>query len=359
MLPKSIDDSAVAFGGQSVLTIGAFNFSRLLAGIKNDYVALEVVPFSVHIRVSGNDFVEVVPKDTTIPTVSKQHMFEKNGESKSKFMEIHLITDEGSVFQSLSVWKIETLGHRIIKVDVRVDSGMNISLGARSENGQDLLTHEGDTFSFSGTGLNVGIKGKDIRQYISNQFNYMTAVLKKNSVEIFEPDDEFYSMLKIGDPFSAVRCLSRFLNLSSLPDVEMVDSKYFEEQGVGGYISGSKICIPKYLMDDPYGFGYVLAHELAHYILIHLEHILLDDNQENEIFTEMYVVYSGMGKLFLNGFRSIRINELNKKTLGYLDKEILQYIHKLFIERFSISISDYRKLLSKDALVILNEFVEK
>jgi hypothetical protein len=99
--------------------------------------------------------------------------------------------------------------------------------------------------------------------------------------------------------------------------------------------------------------------ELAHYILIHLEHILLDDNQENEIFTEMYVVYSGMGKLFLNGFRSIRINELNKKTLGYLDKEILQYIHKLFIERFSISISDYRKLLSKDALVILNEFVEK
>ncbi|PIR08722.1 hypothetical protein COV53_01555 [Candidatus Gottesmanbacteria bacterium CG11_big_fil_rev_8_21_14_0_20_37_11] len=356
ILPKLFENSKVAFGTEKSLAIGAFNFSRIMTGIKVDFLALEVIPFSVLVRLSGGEFVEMIRKDSTIP-ISKEHTFEIKGEGKSKFVEIHLTTKEGDIFQSLNVWKIEALNNKVIKITVDVGADMKIGLNAHSDSGQKLSVQKGNTFSFGGAGFEIGIKGKDIRQYILNQFNYLTSVLENKETAIFEPDETFYTMLKDGDPFKALRYLGYFLKLKSLPDVEMADSKFFEEQGIGGFISGSKISIPEYFMKDSHGFGYVLAHELAHYILIHERQIILDDEQENEILTEFFVIYSGMGKLFLNGFKSKDVEGSSLHARGYLDEKIIKYIHQIYFTKFNINLQEYKNNLTKKAVKMLDELL--
>ena len=139
----------------------------------------------------------------------------------------------------------------------------------------------------------------------------------------------------------------------------MAESKFFEEQGIGGFISGSKISIPKSFVNDPHGFGYVLAHELAHYILIHEEGIILDDEQENEILTEIFVIYSGMGKLFLNGFKSKDVESSSLHSHGYLDEKILKYIHQIYFSKVDVNLHEYKNNLTKDAMKMLDELVSE
>ncbi len=357
LVHKAFVGAGVAFGNEKLLAIGAFNYSRVLTGKVTNFLALEVIPFSILVRLSGGEFIEMTRKDSAIPT-SKNHTFEITGENKSKFVEIHLTTKEGDVFQSLNVWKIQALNNRVIEIRVNVGADMEIGLEAYSESGQKLFVQKGNTFSFGGTGFEIGIKGKDIRQYVLNQFNYLNAVLENKEITVFEPDGAFYSMLKEGDPFKALRYLGRILNLKSLPDVEMAESKFFEEQGIGGFISGSKISIPKLFTKDPFGFGYILAHELAHYILIHEEKITLDDEQENEILTEIFVIYCGMGKLFLNGFRSKDAKSSSLHTHGYLDEKLIKFIHQIYFQKFNIEIPSYKENLTEEALKILDEFID-
>ena len=359
ILPDYFGYIKAAFGTGNSLAIGAFNFSKILTGEKRDFLALEVIPFSVLVRMRGGEFVDLIEKDTTIPTRSKERSFEIVGENKSKFIEIHLTTKEGDAFQSLNIWKIDMPTTRFFKISIEIDSNMKFSMDAHSDNGQKLSVQMGNTFSFSGTGFDLGIKGKDIRQYILNQFNYLAAVLDNKESEIFEPNEAFYAILSDGDLFKALRYLGHSLKLKSLPDAELVDSKFFEEQGIGGLISGSKISIPKYFTRDPHGFGYVLAHELAHFILIHEEQIILDDEQENEILTEIFVIYSGMGKLFLNGFKSKDVKSSSLHAQGYLDEKILKYIHEIYISKFNIKITDYRKNLTNEAGKMLAELIGK
>jgi hypothetical protein len=98
---------------------------------------------------------------------------------------------------------------------------------------------------------------------------------------------------------------------------------------------------------------------LAHFILNHEEQIILDDEQENEILTEIFVIYSGMGKLFLNGFKSKDVKSSSLHAQGYLDEKILKYIHEIYISKFNIKITDYRKNLTNEAGKMLAELIGK
>jgi hypothetical protein len=356
LLPEYFGYLKVVFGRGDSLATGTVNFSRILTGENRGFLALEVIPFSVLVRIRGDEFVELIDKDTVLPTLAKRN-FEIKGESKSKFVEIQLSTKEGDAFQSLNIWKIEMPATRCFTLTLDIDAGLKMSLDARSENGQMLSVIMGNTFSFGGAGLNLGIKGKDIRQYILNQFNYLAAVMDNMDFDIFEPNETFYAMLRDGEPFKALRYIGHYLKLRSLPAVEMVDSEYFEEQGIGGFISGSKISIPKYFTKDPQGFAYVLAHELAHYILIHEEQIILDDEQENEILTEIFVIFSGMGKLFLNGYKSKDIESSSLRAYGYLNENIIRYIHEIYFSKFNVNIADYRINLTDEAEKILDNLI--
>jgi len=374
ILYKNFNNKKVIVVNEKSLVIGAYNFSRIFTGEYKNHVALEVIPFSVLVRLRGGEFVELIKKDSTIPICSKEHFFTIAEKSKSKFVELQLTTKEGNIFQSLNVWKIKIEDLKEFSIAVNIGADLKITLeayphkqidknsiqilGGRKDLKDQLIVQGGSTFSFNGTGFDVGIKGKDIRQYILNQFNYLSDVLKNNDVKTFEPNEDFYSTLKNGDPFKALRYLGYYLKLNSLPDVELVDSDFFDEQGIAGFIKGKTISIPKYFTNDPYGFGYVLAHELAHYVLIHEEQIILDDEQENEILTEIYVIYCGMGKLFLNGFKSKDVKGSLLTSRGYLSEKILQYIHQIYISKFNVNLSDYKKNLTRESVKILEEFID-
>lgn len=98
-LSKAFDSAKIAFGNEKSLAIGTLNFSRIMTGENSDFLALEVIPFSVLIRLRGGEFVEMIKKDTTTPTISKEHSFEIKGEGKSKFVEVHLTTKEGDIYK--------------------------------------------------------------------------------------------------------------------------------------------------------------------------------------------------------------------------------------------------------------------
>lgn len=373
-LQKYFSSSNMIFGDSKLISQGALNYSKILTVRRGEYLALEVIPFSVFVSTGGSEFLEIIAKNRTIPTLSDEYCFVVHGSNKSKFVMVHLTTKEGESYQSLTVWKIKINNSKAFKIMVDVDSNMKIDLKAYSHDvskpfneldsklrmlkgqkpeGDELFVQSSNTFTFGGAGFSIGIKGRDVRQYILNQFNYLNAVFENQEVVVFEPDGIFYSMLSDGEPFKALRYLGSFLKLKSLPDVEMADSRFFEEQGIGGFISGSKISIPEYFKKDPYGFGYVLAHELAHYILINEEQIILEDKQENEILTEIFVIYKGMGKLFLNGFKSENIKGLSSISRGYLDEQIIKFIHEVYFARLDIDLTDYKNNLNEQALKVL------
>jgi len=61
--------------------------------------------------------------------VSTSRQFEIQGNSKSKFIEVHLTTKEGDNFQSLNVWKVEAGGLKGVEIQVNVEANMNIQYG--------------------------------------------------------------------------------------------------------------------------------------------------------------------------------------------------------------------------------------
>ncbi len=366
LLENEFENREVYFGDNKTLVTGASNYGRVLTGENRSFLALEALPFSVLIKMGSGESIELFRKDITLPTFSKGHCFSVSGKGKSKSVEIHMMTKEGDAFQSLNVWKIETGNWKKFNVEVWMSQNMEIQLTAyplyesmayepntkvgdpKTGEAWKLNVQRGSTFSFNGAGFEVGIKGKNLRQYILNQFNYLYTIFPHTEQNIFEPNEQFYSYLKNGDGKSALSLLGKVLNLKTVPDIELTDSAIFEERGVAGFISGRKISIPTSFKKDPYGFGYVLAHELAHHVLINDEDIILDNEQENEILTEIFVIYSGMGKLFLNGFETSGASQFAKSARGYLDRQIIKYIHEIYFEKFNVNKSDYEKLLTRD-----------
>lgn len=325
------------------LASGALGFSNMMSGDKKDFLGLEVIPFSVYTRLNDGQLVELINKDTTIPT-SRSHHFQlsKGGND----IQVHLVAKEGDNLQSVNIWKIlaKDLAINNFEIEVNVDVFNKITLQAFYGNKQKIMTEALDTFSFDGTGFEVGIKGEKLSKYILNQFNYLSSVLKIEEISIFEPNNDFYEILKTGDLFKALRSIGYSLKLKSLPDIKFEKSAIFEERGSAGFIKDRTIYIPDNIKSDYHSLGNVVAHELAHYILIHEEGILLDDEQENEILTEIFIVYKGLGKLLLNGFNDKR---------GYLNKEIIKYIFDMYFKKHNIDIDDFKKNLTKDGLQII------
>ena len=66
-LCKLFDRSKIVFENSNILAIGALSYSSSLSGRKSDYVALEVIPFSIFIRLRGGEFIELVKKIQQFP----------------------------------------------------------------------------------------------------------------------------------------------------------------------------------------------------------------------------------------------------------------------------------------------------
>jgi hypothetical protein len=102
---------------------------------------------------------------------------------------------------------------------------------------------------------------------------------------------------------------------------------------------------------------YVLVHEICHKFL-YAHNISLTPVLENEILTDLTTLYTGLGKLTLNGCEHISVKTYGDKTetitnkLGYISKDDFQFMYAMISKMNSI---DNIKLLENLKIDIKNE----
>lgn len=71
----------------------------------------------------------------------------------------------------------------------------------------------------------------------------------------------------------------------------------------------------------------ILAHEMSHYYLIYKHNIYIDDNDENELLTELNAIFVGFGFLLFDGYRILEKHVGNKRyvsRVGYIKEETIK-----------------------------------
>lgn len=160
----------------------------------------------------------------------------------------------------------------------------------------------------------------------------------------FKPTKKFYDSLFQASEFSfIVRELSAYINLPTVPDIEVVgDSeipvldlqgglRFFDKviDSAGDYSSKtpfvSKIRIGASHFRNVHVLGHILAHEMAHHFL-RSKLIKSDKQDEDEMFTDLVAIYLGFGKMMLNSateerpesfLRPIYLSQEGTPYLGY------------------------------------------
>ncbi len=104
----------------------------------------------------------------------------------------------------------------------------------------------------------------------------------------------------------------------------------------------------------------ILAHEICHKYL-HVNNIKCTPLLQNEILTDIATVYTGLGKLSLNGCetRTYISNTSKTETLGYISREEFAFAYKLICTMRNISKQEMFKGLSSSATIVLNEIENK
>lgn len=103
---------------------------------------------------------------------------------------------------------------------------------------------------------------------------------------------------------------------------------------------------------------YILAHELCHKLLFR-KGIRLQPEIDNEIFTDIAVVYFGMGKLALNGCE-YQINSPRRvggelKRLGYINRYHFAFVYALVCTSHKLKPNDYYRNLTSEAIQTIRQ----
>lgn len=155
---------------------------------------------------------------------------------------------------------------------------------------------------------------------------------------LFEPTNSVYSKLESGfdqDLQCIANTISNHLELDFTPDcIYEWGLKMAPE--VAGQISCAPslhyIQIPFFYAGKKYAVGNILAHEVTHSFLFS-KGIIINDAEENEMFTDLATVYLGLGKFLLNGLLVRNEKNMNEvHVLGYLSPELIYYAYKLVCE---------------------------
>jgi len=188
-------------------------------------------------------------------------------------------------------------------------------------------------------------------------------IFKQNPDEFyFEPTEEIYETLESGDENDLQRVtteIAKHLGIAPIPDVRY-DWGIKMEPEVAGQIKLASpircIQIPFFYVGKKYEVGGILAHEMTHAFLTS-NGILLEDPNENEMFTDLAAVFIGLGKLLLNGLLVAIDEHLSEgHVLGYLSPELIVYCYKRVNAYRSISEEAATKNLTPEATNRLSNF---
>lgn len=158
---------------------------------------------------------------------------------------------------------------------------------------------------------------------------------KPNPCEFyFEPTERIYEKLESGDEHD-LQCvateIARHLGITPIPTVRY-DWGLRMEPEVAAQIKVVTpihyIQIPFFYVGKKFALGAILAHEMAHAFLIP-KGVLLEDPNENEMFTDLATVFIGLGKLLLNGLIFVTDEYISEgHMLGYLSPELITYCYE-------------------------------
>jgi hypothetical protein len=168
-----------------------------------------------------------------------------------------------------------------------------------------------------------------------NQLTQKLGILKHYPDEFgFEPTENIYRKLESGDEqdlqYVATE-IARYLIIAPAPTVKY-DWGLKMEPEVAGQIKVTpqihEIRIPFFYVGKRYELGAILAHEMTHAFLFS-RGIFLEDPNENEMFTDLAIIFIGLGKLFINGLINLTNKYSNEaNVLGYLPPELIAYCYK-------------------------------
>lgn len=117
------------------------------------------------------------------------------------------------------------------------------------------------------------------------------------------------------------------------------------------------------LKDDHEIVTAVLAHEICHKYLF-INQLKLHPELENEMLTDAATIYTGLGKLSLNGCEkksysssssgNTKTTTTTTKKVGYMNRQQFSFVYRIICEMRNISHSDAQKHLSSDVKTVLN-----
>jgi len=153
-----------------------------------------------------------------------------------------------------------------------------------------------------------------------------------------------------------------------LPPLTFVISYAHQESKVGGHINldhSNDVFIEidsKFRHDHEMALA-ILAHEICHKYL-HINNLKLFPDIENEMLTDVATIYTGLGKLSLNGCEritsssstsgNITTTTTTTQKVGYMNREQFAFVYRLVCEMRSISKNEMMTGLSSEASSVVN-----
>lgn len=177
----------------------------------------------------------------------------------------------------------------------------------------------------------------------------------------FEPTDKIYKKLESGtegDIESVAQAMAKHLGLQQNITANY-DWGIKMEPEVAGQIKFSSpkryIQIPFFYAGKKYAVGSILAHEMSHTFLF-FKGIWFEDQKENEMITDLGAVFTGLGKLLLNGL-VVYVSEATSEghVLGYLPPDLIAYSYKMVNRYRSINEEASMENLLSQAKRLLEE----
>jgi len=139
---------------------------------------------------------------------------------------------------------------------------------------------------------------------IDPKFFLLRKYLKSDKA--YYPDDNFYSEWDGSDDTLRLMA-SKILMFLCIKPKDLFVGFYDQMEPPGLFIQTKKgetdgLLINSKYRNNPFECGAILAHELMHYFLMAKKKIVLEDDHENELLTDLATIQAGLGILVMNGF---------------------------------------------------------
>jgi len=193
-------------------------------------------------------------------------------------------------------------------------------------------------------------------ELLTSEIKDCKAVLRHDS---FEPTNAFYALLDDGGEGELQTVgadVAKYLDLIPSPILQYDWGIKMEPEMAGRIKHGSYIIqIPFAYVGKKFALGCIIAHEMTHAFLFRRD-IILNDPQENEMFTDLATIFLGLGKLVINGCISANPERRDLETLGYLPPDLLAFAYQKICSQRSISGEKMNSHLTAEAMELIKRF---